>query len=181
MPSIQGQLLIASPHLPDPNFFRSVVLIVQHDEQGAVGVILNRPTDSAVDELWELECEEACPEPVYLGGPVSERLMAIHTNRGHAEDVILPGVYVTTTVRMLERIVRDTSEAFVICKGYAGWAAGQLEGELEMGGWLTKTTTAAEIFGQDEDLWKSVVQEIGLEIIAPSLKGRLFPADPSLN
>ena len=73
MNSLRGQFLIASPHLPDSNFYRSVVLMIQHDDEGAFGVILNRPTENTVSEIWEMITDEPCEslQPINLGGPVT--------------------------------------------------------------------------------------------------------------
>jgi putative transcriptional regulator len=183
MQSYQGHFLVASPYLPDPNFYRSVVLMIQHDDEGAVGLILNRPTDSKVGQLWKLpgECLSACKHSIHIGGPVSDQLMALHGNQEFSERDVLPGVYVTTQVGLLEEIVQRNERPFLLFSGYSGWAGGQLESELEMGGWMTKPATAEEVFGACDDLWKAVVQEIGLEIIAPHIKSRVIPADPSVN
>jgi len=92
--SLQGHLLIASPHLADPNFARTVVLMVQHSDQGALGVVLNRPTSKTVKELWKEVGDAPChtEAPVCLGGPVSGPLMAVHTNQFFAEiDMVIAG------------------------------------------------------------------------------------------
>ncbi len=80
MNSLQGYVLVASPHLLDSNFLRSVVLIIQHNDQGAFGVVLNRPTNNTIAQLWGLVSQTPCdnPSPVYVGGPVPGPLVAIH-------------------------------------------------------------------------------------------------------
>jgi putative transcriptional regulator len=183
MPSYQGHLLVASPYLPDPNFYRSVVLMIQHDEEGAVGLVLNRPTDTTVDQLWNLpkSVAEACRRSIHQGGPVSDQFIALHRQKKFSERMVFPGVHLTTQIKMLGEIAKHKDSALIVFSGYAGWAGGQLENELEMGGWMTKPATVEEVFGQHDDLWRAVVQEIGLEIIAPSIKGRMIPADPSMN
>src|SRR5688572_1282976 len=80
MASLQGQFLVASPHLSDPNFYKSVVLMVKHDEEGAFGLILNRPTTNTVREIWRAVTEQdlECEQPIYMGGPVSGPLVCLH-------------------------------------------------------------------------------------------------------
>src|SRR2546429_6526132 len=78
MKSLQGQFLIASPHLADTNFYKGVVLMIKHDDEGAMGLILNRPTENTVTEVWKMVGEEdiECPQPIFFGGPVSGPLVA---------------------------------------------------------------------------------------------------------
>ena len=87
MNSLRGHFLVASKFLADPNFARTVVLLVQHDEDGAFGVVLNRRAGSTVEELWSQVGQANCnsQQPVYVGGPVPGPLMAIHADRSQAE------------------------------------------------------------------------------------------------
>ncbi len=87
MTSLQGYFLIASPHLSDTNFRRSVVLLLKHSDEGAFGLVLNRPTDSLLSEVWELISESPCKlgEAIHIGGPVGGPLMALHSNKTYAE------------------------------------------------------------------------------------------------
>src|SRR6516225_8331032 len=95
MESLEGQLLLASPQLMDPNFVRTVLLLVEHNDNGALGLVLNRPTGKTVEELWKQVGEAQCDrkDPIHLGGPVSGPLMAIHTAGGLAEMEIVDGVF----------------------------------------------------------------------------------------
>ena len=93
MLSLQGQFLIASPHLDDPNFMRAVVLMIQHDDDGAFGLILNRPFEQQLADVLtpEFGNEWNCEMPVYVGGPVPGPLIAIHNNEEFAEQAVIPG------------------------------------------------------------------------------------------
>src|SRR5436190_3140807 len=144
MGSLQGNFLIASPHLGDGNFNRSVVLMVKHDEEGAFGFVLNRPTGSTVAEIWKLIAEQPsdCEQPIYLGGPVQGPLMAVHALASAAETEILSGVYLSAHKDQLREVVAAEKAPFRLFSGYSGWGAGQLEGELEAGGWLVSPATA---------------------------------------
>ena len=182
--SLQGHFLVASPHLPDPNFCRTVVLMVQHHAQGALGVILNRPSDSTVQEVIGKVSEVACfvDDAVGIGGPIEGPLMAVHRLAECGESEILPGVHFSTQREHILRIVQEKISSFRLVSGYAGWAGGQLESELEVGGWLITPANVEHIFHTTTDeLWKNVAQDIGTEILNKSFKIKHVPEDPSLN
>jgi putative transcriptional regulator len=183
MRSLQGHLLVASPRLPDANFYRTVVLIIHHDDQGAFGIVLNRPMGSTVRDIWESLDEEPCdsPEPINSGGPVEGPLMAIHTNRSCSENEILPGVHFAAHKEHLNQIVREPKHVFRIFSGYSGWAPGQLEGELEYGGWMTLPARQDFIFGDPDTMWRNASQEIGQEVTGGLLGPVSVPDDPSCN
>ena len=183
MHSLRGHFLVASPHLPDRNFCRTVVLMVQHDQNGALGLVLNRPTANTVGQLWETVTKEscACERLVNHGGPVQGPLMALHTEASWADDEVLPGVYFASRSEYLENIVRQNERPFRLFVGYAGWAGGQLESELEAGGWLTTKATREDVFSDDDDLWRTMAQRIGSEILGLAVKPKHIPQDPSRN
>ena len=183
MRTLAGHLLVASPELSDDNFYRTVVLIIHHDEQGAIGVVLNRPTGSTIREVWEALADEPCEseQPINVGGPVRGPLMAIHTNPEASENEILPGVFFATHRDRLNEIVREASQPFRIYNGYSGWAAGQLEGELKAGGWMVMPATFDYIFGDPDTMWRQASQEIGAQITTPLLRDVKPPEDPSRN
>lgn len=184
MKSLRGQLLVASPHLPDPNFERTVVLMVQHNEQGALGLVLNRPSDNRLRDVWEEVTDEACEadQPILMGGPVPGPLMAVHTRMNCSEEEIQPGIYFATQRENMERLVRENAQPFHVFSGYAGWGEGQLEGELEAGGWLTCDAEYDFVFPPSgEDVWKKAVNQIGNDILTSSLNISGVPEDPSLN
>ncbi len=182
MRSLAGHLLVASPKLPDANFYRTVVLLIHHDEQGAIGVVLNRPTNSTVREIWEELSDEPCEsdDPINLGGPVNGPLMAIHTNQACSENEILPGVYFATHRDQLNRIIHEGNLPFRIYNGYSGWASGQLESELKFGGWMVLPATFDYVFGDPDTMWQQASQEIGAEITSHLLHVPP-PDDPTCN
>jgi putative transcriptional regulator len=183
MSSLQGRLLVASPHLSDPNFYKSVVLLVKHDAEGAFGLVMNRPTPNTVREVWQSVTEQdlECEEPIYLGGPVSGPLVAIHPIKSCAEAEVLKGVYFSAHKEQLLKVVSQTKKPFRLFSGYAGWGGGQLDGELHVGGWLSAATDKRAIFAPPDDLWEQVIRTIGDEILSPALKTKHVPGDPSLN
>ncbi|MBC8875172.1 MAG: YqgE/AlgH family protein [Planctomycetes bacterium] len=183
MDTLRGQLLIASPRLPDANFYHTVVLIIHHDDQGAFGVVLNRLANNTVAEVWEMIADGPCEnqQPINLGGPVAGPLMALHTSEACSENEILPGVHFTTQKDNLNRLVRERNHSFRIFSGYAGWAAGQLENEMQVGGWMTLPASDEYIFGDAEGMWKLASQEVGEGITFPLLGDVDVPDDPSFN
>ena len=107
MKSLQGQFLIASPKLADGNFYKSVVLMIKHDDEGAFGLILNRPTENSVREVWKMvaEVEIECSQPIFLGGPVSGPLVALHRVKSAAEMEVLPGLYFAAHKDQLQKVI----------------------------------------------------------------------------
>jgi putative transcriptional regulator len=181
--SLAGHFLVASRYLRDPNFARSVVLMIHHDGEGAMGVVVNRPSDKTVREVWEMIGNDPCErdERIFVGGPVPGPLVAIHLLEPFSERQVMPGLFVSTHRDALDLIVRKPEQPFRLYSGHAGWGRGQLEGELEAGGWLTTRASKDEVFADHETIWKTVTQRIGLEIMAPDLTADKLPPDPSVN
>jgi putative transcriptional regulator len=183
MKSLQGHFLIASPHLADTNFYKGVVLMIKHDEEGAFGLILNRPTQNTVAELWKMVGEEEvdCAAPIFVGGPVNGPLVALHRLKSAAEAEVLPGIYFAAHKDELQKLIRQTTKPFRFFTGYAGWAGGQLEDELNAGGWLTSKANKKLIFSAADDLWEQVTRTIGEGILTKAIRPKHVPDDPSLN
>ncbi|PQO34271.1 YqgE/AlgH family protein [Bremerella cremea] len=184
METLAGKFLIASPYLPDPNFLRTVVLMVQHDQEGALGLVLTRPINLTVQEMWKNVSGEQvdATEHVLQGGPVEGPLMAIHQVEELSEIEIIPGVYFAAQRENIEPLIREGERPYRLFLGYSGWAAQQLEDEMEVGGWLTLPATKEPIFESDTDLlWKSVAGEVGSNIMRQSLNLKSMPQDPNMN
>jgi putative transcriptional regulator len=161
MDSLRGHLLIAPPHLVDPNFARSVVLLIQHDREGAFGVILNRPTDRTIRDVWKevrgAECE--CRQGVHLGGPVTGPLVALHAEPALGEIQVMDGVFCSMAADKIEELVGADRSLVRFYAGYAGWGKGQLEGEMQAGSWLTTPALAENVFGTPPAaLWRTVLR-----------------------
>jgi putative transcriptional regulator len=178
--SLRGKLLIASPALGDPNFARSVVLITEHGEEGAMGVVLNRPSDTAVDEVAPELASVAAAETVFVGGPVQPQALVVlaefNDPRAAAWVVVADVGFVAADTD------RDELESMIrrgrVYAGYSGWGAGQLEAELEEEAWIVEAPLPAELFAeQPEALWQEVLTRKGGEF---ALVARM-PDDPSLN
>jgi len=183
MESLQGHLLIASPHLGDPNFERTVVLLVHHSEEGTLGVVLNRPSGSTIRELWEDVDEEPCDSdhPFHLGGPVSGPVMAIHTDSSRSELEVIPGLHFAAQRDHIDELVRRNEDPFRIFVGHSGWGKGQLEDEMEEGAWLTLPATLDLVFADESEVWKMVAQRVGRENLFDALKIDGAPEDPMWN
>ncbi len=197
MQSLQGKLLVASPHLGDGNFFRSVVLLVKHDAEGAFGLILNRPLNSTLAEVWEAIQQEAAEagdaeeqpldqmphgeQPLYVGGPVEGPLVILHSLKKYSEAQVMSGVHFAAHRDHIRKVITQTKKPFRVFSGYAGWGGGQLEGELQAGGWLISEASKEMVFYTADDLWEKVVQGIAEQILSPAARTKHVPPDASLN
>lgn len=180
--SLAGKLLIAVPPMLDPNFSRSIVLLCEHSDQGALGLILNRPTEAeVVDYLPSWVDLVTPPRVVFEGGPV-QREVAIGLGRTERVPAIDGWTPVTDHIGMID-LSTDPGmarrlEGLRVYSGFAGWTEGQLETEIEEGGWFVVDSEPADpLCGQPGDLWRRVVsrQSGNLAIYAH------YPPDPSLN
>ncbi len=176
-------MLIAAPALLDSNFVKTVVLLLRHTEQGALGMVVNRPTSKTVKELWKDVGQSPCGSelPVYLGGPVAGPLMAVHTYKSLAELEILPGVFFAAQKKNLDELVIQEDHLFKVFIGHAGWGPGQLDNEIQSGAWLATPATAEYVFCNTVDMWKELLQRIGESTLQSMLKIKHIPEDPSAN
>jgi putative transcriptional regulator len=172
--SKRGKLLIAAPQLTD-YFHRTVVLVVEHNEDGAMGLVLNRPTDSevaeAVPSLTDVVDEDAM---VHAGGPVQPSSVLVLGDFEEPEDA---GTHVAGTLGLLdpERPSAGMRRARVFA-GYAGWAPGQLDMELEQEAWIVEDAAPDDPFS-DDDLWTRSLQRKGGQYALLAT----MPEDPTLN
>lgn len=186
MENLAGNLLIAIPDLEDGNFFRSVVLMLHHDQFGASGVVLNRATDVTVREAWH-NGVESYEEPsgsvrrdvkINVGGPVDGPLIVLHEEETLSEEKVVPGVYMSVNRREVDQIVRLPKGRFRVFTGYSGWAPQQLEAEIDAGGWMVIEANSEHVFSDDPELWSRVCETFSASVIdLPTLTG----ADPNLN
>jgi putative transcriptional regulator len=181
--SLAGHFLVASRYLRDPNFVHSVVLMIHHTDEGAMGVVINRPSDKTVREVWDMIGYDPVErdDRIFVGGPVPGPLVCVHDQEAFSEHQVLPNLFVATHRDALDLIVRKSQPKVRLYSGHAGWGGGQLEGELEAGGWLFTRATKDDIFADHETIWKTVTQRIGLEIMAPDLDFEHVPPDASMN
>ena len=165
------RFLVARRDLPDPNFAYTVVLLVDYDEDGAMGLIINRPTRVPLSRLFEeLEPARGLKDPVYVGGPVAPvgvlALLRSGTKPDDAREVF-DDVYLISTREPLEKAMgagADASELRVYI-GYSGWAAGQLDSEVRLGSWHIFNGDPGAVFDSDPgSLWERLIQRTELRI-----------------
>jgi putative transcriptional regulator len=183
-----GDLLVATPALLDPNFERTVVLILDLDENGALGVVLNRPSDVPVREILPDWTEvTGNPDVLFQGGPVStDSALAVGASMTYgtdpnAEPVGFRRLYDDVGIIDLDtptEIVAPALTGMRIFAGYAGWSEDQLEAELAEGSWYVVPSTPADLFGADPlGLWTRVLRRQPGELAWVSTQ----PADPTMN
>ncbi|MHB8243369.1 MAG: YqgE/AlgH family protein [Solirubrobacteraceae bacterium] len=179
--SLTGQLLLASPALRDPNFARSVVLIGVHSEEGAMGVVLNRPSQVTVGEaVPQLQTALDEHEPVYVGGPVQPSsivLLAEFLDPQLAGLLVLGRIGFPAPDADIDELIQATARGRVFA-GYAGWSEGQLDAELDQGDWIVQPAQPTDVFSEEPtDLWREVLTRKGGSY---ALVARM-PMDPSVN
>lgn len=178
---LTGQLLLASPALIDPNFRRTVVLVGVHNDDGAMGVILNRPSETTVAEaVPQLEAVVDSEEPVYVGGPVqpsSVVLLAEFLDPTPAALLVLGRIGFPSGGTDVDGLA-DSTERRRVFAGYAGWSGGQLDEELDQGDWIAHPAVPDDVFTESPgQLWARVLQRKGGSY---ALLARM-PVDPSVN
>ncbi|HIE21466.1 MAG TPA: DUF179 domain-containing protein [Acidimicrobiia bacterium] len=153
--SLAGKLLIATPRLADPNFYRTVILILQHDEEGAVGVVLNRVTaETVADHLPGWAHRAAEPGYIHSGGPVEPEVAVGISLTADGMPTGVPGL---SLVDLSEPPTEDGPSVRVY-SGYAGWSSGQLEAEILAGSWYVVQAAPEDPFGDPTDQWRRILR-----------------------
>ncbi len=181
MENLRGKLLIASPALFDPNFRRTVVLITEHNDEGAMGLVLNRPAAVTVaDVVPELETLADGEAHVHIGGPVSPGALIV---LAEFDDVSQAAALITGDLGFIpadtdHADLADTTRRARVFAGYSGWGPEQLEAEMDEESWIVAPARPGDAFAEDPDeLWRTVVRRKGGRF--PLLE--TLPEDPSLN
>jgi putative transcriptional regulator len=161
---VHGALLVATPRLKDPNFDRTVVMLLDHTDQGAIGVVLNRPSGLAVSEAlpaWTSHIAE--PAVVFVGGPVAPGSAiclaeAPPVEAGEGWQPLFDGLGTVDVSRSPADLAVDVA-ALRVFAGYAGWAPGQLEGEIEAGAWIVAPGGRDDAMSTEPGtLWRTVLR-----------------------
>jgi putative transcriptional regulator len=169
--SLAPSLLVAMPQLLDPNFKRTVVLLIHHDAEGTLGVVVNRTTDLGAPELCDSIQVEWPGDPearVDWGGPVQPEtgwLLYEGADAG-SEEIrdVSGGIHFSGSLDLLRRMLGSPPERLRVMLGYAGWGPGQLESELAEGAWLVAPVDPSVIFEVDQEaMWAHVVRSLGIE------------------
>ena len=154
MNSLAGHILIAPAAEDDPEFIKTVILLIQHSEQQAVGVVLNRPSSKLVNDVWTGKRKSASKQHLYSGGPVPGPLMAVHTDKSQSEIEVLSGVYYSVQKKHLEAIIPQTDLSCKIFDSHTGWGPGQLEQWLEEKSFRVLPAAMEHVFDPEENLWE---------------------------
>lgn len=158
----KGRFLVASEDLGDPNFYRTVVLLLDYDEKGAMGVVVNRPTSVLMGDLLPKLGE--APGNVYLGGPVEQGgvvLVVRHASAPEGFHHVAGELYTGANIDGLRDLLSGESpaERIRVYAGYAGWGPGQLDREIEQGAWLVTRAGPEQVFDpQPEGLWRKLIE-----------------------
>jgi putative transcriptional regulator len=178
-----GELIVATPLLLDPNFFQAVILIIDHDAEGALGVVINRPSALPVRAVLPTWAHDVtAPEMVFAGGPVapdSALAVALSIGRGPAEGFKrLVGDYGLVDLDAEPSAVMPDLAGVRIFSGYAGWGAAQLEAEIDEGSWYVVSAEPSDLLNaQPERLWRSVLRRQPGELAYAAN----YPRDATMN
>jgi len=183
--SLRGHFLIAAKHLRDSNFFKAVVLMLEHNEDGAMGVVINHPMDVSVSSALSKHFEESkAGQSLLAGGPVEENaLLILHNSLDYDQehDPVVPGVFVGTSPDVFEKVVESSLQdeavssdfQFRIYAGYSGWGEGQLEHEMNRGDWFSIPASPKLIFEQTPyAVWEAATKQL-------YERKRIFPNQPT--
>ncbi len=176
----RSRLLVATPRLEDPNFDRTVVLMIEHDDEGSVGVVLNRPSPLAVSDVlprWGVRCGEDAR--VRIGGPVEPEAMLALAAAGPDEAGCRPigGRLALVDLSVDPAELSESIDPIAVFTGYAGWGPGQLDFELREGAWWVFDSRPTDLSPDTDDLWREVL----VRQRSPATLLRDHPDDPALN
>lgn len=180
-----GTFLIANPTLRDPNFLRTVVLLCEHNEQGSMGLIVNRPSEAKLADALSVTVPLKSEEHLFVGGPVQpDSLLVLHRvaktipGAKPIADGIAFGGDMEALLGLLAVPRNDTGDRVRVYAGYSGWGAGQLDQELEAGGWITCNAEARFVFDVEPSrVWIEVLRSLGEEYAHLAT----MPLDPRVN
>lgn len=162
----KGRLLVATPPLEDPNFDRTVIFVLEHHDEGAIGVVINRPSEDALDEPLDRWVDlQSVPTSIFHGGPVEENaLIALAETTTPLEDDAehlspIVGSIASADLTADPALVAGEVAGVRVFRGYAGWGPGQLESEIEAGAWLVLDSEPGDVFSHEPDeLWRTVLR-----------------------
>jgi putative transcriptional regulator len=178
----KGRLLLSEPYLSDPNFERTVILLTEHNQEGSVGFVLNKPSESRVNEV--MEDLKLLDFPIFIGGPVQQdTLHYIHRSKD-IEDAIEvgEGIYWGGNFEQVNFLAETGQLAFTDIKfflGYSGWSPNQLDEELKVDSWIVSDRITQDLIFETlpDKMWKSALNELGGRFSVYSN----YPADPRMN
>lgn len=162
--------IVAVPQLGDPNFNRSVVYLLEHGDEGTMGLVLSRATDLSIGDFCDnqgIEFQGDRSEWIHMGGPVqTQRAFVLHTpgKAGPETEIVQDGVRLSYSIESLKLLAQYPPDALRVYLGYAGWGPGQLAKEMAEGAWLLAAADADLIFRRaPDDLWEVVLRRMGID------------------
>ncbi len=170
MKDLAPGFLIAMPQLGDPNFHRTVVLMIEHNEEGSMGLVINRASGLTLSQLGKGQklkvAAELAHNAVFVGGPVEPyRGFVLHDSKEVEEKLELtPGLYLSMTSDALVGLLQKPTVRMRFCLGYAGWGPKQIEKELAQGAWLfTEAAAAPALDGDPKQIWADTLKGMGVD------------------
>ncbi len=165
-PQTKGRLLLATPPLEDPNFDRTVIYVLEHHDDGAIGLVLNRPSDEALEAPLDRWIDlQTAPSSVFTGGPVETNAMiGMATTKVLVDEPLehitpISGLIASTDLSADPAIVAAHVDTVRVFRGYAGWGAGQLNAEIDEGAWLVLDAEIEDVFSdRPDELWHTVLK-----------------------
>ena len=162
--------LIAVPQLVDPNFFRSVVLLVEHSDEGSMGIVVNRPIELEIGEFCasqDMSFNGDATQPIFQGGPVqTDRAFILHESgqEGPETETVMGDIRLSYSLESLSMLVEEPPEHLKVFLGYAGWGEGQLAEEVTTGAWLVAPADVNLIFQSNpDDVWELALHQMGID------------------
>lgn len=165
-PQTKGRLLLATPPLEDPNFDRTVIYVLEHHEDGAIGLVLNRPSEEALEAPLDRWIDlQTAPSSVFTGGPVETNAMiGMATTKVVVDEPMehitpISGLIASTDLSADPALVAAHVESVRVFRGYAGWSGGQLDAEIDEGAWLVLDAEIDDVFSdRPDELWHTVLR-----------------------
>lgn len=175
---LSGALLVSAPAMDDPNFSRAVVLLIHHDkEEGTMGLVLNRLVTLSIDDVWSHVSNQPvnCSRKARWGGPVEGSVVCVHQDPDLADTSVIPGIHVSAGKESVRQaLTKHSADRAMLMIGHAGWSAGQLEKEINLGGWLVLPATQGLVFRNWEDLWEICCSEVGDNVLGLPDRSRII-------
>lgn len=177
-----GTFLVASPSLTGTPFSQTVVFLLQANDQGTFGAVINRPADDDVVTKWSSTTGlEFARQTMIQGGPIGGPVMALHQSKPLAEVEICDGVCLSVDTKALQHLARQTETQYRIVLGIAGWNHQQLFSEINSGYWFPLVVDPSHVFDDHTVMWQSFVREFGRQTLSSLIGEDHFPTDPTLN
>ena len=181
MNSHEGHFLVAAPHALDSNFAGTVILVIEHSDKGAIGVILNCPKKQSACAHRKNSSERLSTAQFFSGGPITGPVMAVHAKAALGERQLVPGVFFSMEEQNVWKLMRHAEKPLLIFYGYAGWGADNSSTKSSRAPWRVLPATREQVFSGDGDLWEQLSTQASRQQLHMMFKMKHIPADPLLN